>query len=193
MIEQEYSITRTRSTWKPRVTSADIPFFEAEDGSVLLGVSGDSPAAYSGTGRTLVAEMPYASIPEAPAGPLARTGFISAEDLPDGIAIDYRFDGGFNNNVLVFTWKIADEGRYRMEWACLKTFTGMQMKYVLPNKRPPLTFAFADEDAFAYCDKKPCEECAFRCKSGFALYAKIAGLGIARMSCERISSLKLEK
>lgn len=193
MIVQEYSITRTRSTWKPRVTNADIPFFETENGIVLLGVSGDSPANYSGTGRTLIANLPYDSIPSAFLESPKRAETIQADELPDEIRLDYRFDGGFNNNVLVFSWNIEEDSRYQMEWACLKTFTGMQMKYVLPDKKPPLIFAFADEDAFVYCDKKPCDECAFRCKSGFVLYAKITGLGIVRMSCDRISSLKLDK
>ena len=41
-------------------------------------------------------------------------------------------------------------------WFGLKTFTGMQHKYVTPKKWPPVVFALADEDAFAYCDKNPC-------------------------------------
>lgn len=193
MIQQEYSITRTRATWKPRVTSKDVPFFKDDSENTFIGVSGAHEAAYSGTGRTLIAELPYASIGTEGRSPLANEPFIEASDLPEGVSIDYRFDGGFNNNALVFSWKIDDEEAHRIEWVCLKTFTGMQLKYVLPKKRSPLTFAFADEDAFVYCNKTPCDECAFRCKSGFVLYAKISGIGIARMSCERISSLKLGK
>ena len=63
----------------------------------------------------------------------------------------------------------------------------------MPKKFPPLVFALAAEDAFAYCNKIPCEECAFRCKSGFELYALIEGVGIVKRSMDRISMLNLDK
>ena len=94
---------------------------------------------------------------------------------------------------MYFKWKIADKTKYQITWVALKTFTGMQLKYVMPKKFPPLLFALADEDAFAYCNKIPCEECAFRCKSGFVFYANIKGLGIVRMSMDRISMLNMDQ
>ena len=40
MIKQEYSRTRTRATWKPRVTAEDIPFFEDEASkTTFVGIS----------------------------------------------------------------------------------------------------------------------------------------------------------
>lgn len=94
---------------------------------------------------------------------------------------------------VIVTWKIQDPSRYRIRWVALKTFTGMQLKYIMPKKFPPLVFALAAEDAFAYCNKIPCEECAFRCKSGFELYALIEGIGIVKRSMDRISMLNLDK
>mgnify|MGYP006951507660 CR=1 FL=1 len=54
MIEQQYSITRTRATWKPRVAADDLPFVKDSAGNVLVALNGDAEASYTGTGRTLV-------------------------------------------------------------------------------------------------------------------------------------------
>ena len=195
MIKQEYSKTRTRATWKPRVTAEDLPFFEDEDSrTVFLGVAGATDVYQTGTGRTLVAELPYAHLdPAVENAQPKKMGLIDENDLPEGISMTYRIDGGFNNNCILFSWTIAKNAPYELSWVALKTFTGIQMKYVLPKKRSPLVFALADEDAFAYCNKIPCEECAFRCKSGFAIYASFKGLGIVRMPLDRISMLNLEQ
>ena len=193
MIEQKYTITRTRATWKPRVTDADMPFFTDKDGNTLVALSGDADAVYTGTGRTLVGEPPYAHLNDAVESNNDPIGFIEVEDLPEGIELDYQISGGFNNNAVIVTWKIQDPSRYRIRWVALKTFTGMQLKYIMPKKFPPLVFALAAEDAFAYCNKIPCEECAFRCKSGFELYALIEGIGIVKRSMDRISMLNLDK
>lgn len=193
MIEQKYTITRTRATWKPRVTDADMPFFTDKDGNTLVALSGDADAVYTGTGRTLVGEPPYAHLNDAVESNNDPIDFIEVEDLPEGVELDYQISGGFNNNAVYFKWKIADKTKYQITWVALKTFTGMQLKYVMPKKFPPLLFALADEDAFAYCNKIPCEECAFRCKSGFVFYANIKGLGIVRMSMDRISMLNMDQ
>lgn len=193
MIKQEYSITRTRATWKPRVTADDLPFFQDEASeTTLFAIAGKQPAFQSGTGRTLVAELPYAHLEENAAPSLEKAPFVEMDDLPEGVEMTYRIDGGFNNNCIVFSWSIEETTPYALSWVALKTFTGMQLKYLLPKKRSPLVFALADEDAFAYCNKIPCEECAFRCKSGFAIYARIEHLGIVRMPLDRISALNLD-
>ncbi|MDO4443368.1 MAG: hypothetical protein Q4B69_05775 [Slackia sp.] len=195
MIKQEYSKTRTRATWKPRVTAEDLPFFEDEAShTMFLGIAGATDVYQTGTGRTLVAELPYAHLePEVENARPEKIELIDEENLPEEITMTYRIDGGFNNNCILFSWSIAQDAPYELSWVALKTFTGMQMKYVLPKKRSPLVFALADEDAFAYCNKIPCEECAFRCKSGFAIYACFKGLGIVRMTLDRISMLNLEQ
>lgn len=195
MIKQEYSKTRTRATWKPRVTAEDLPFFkDKESGTVFLGVAGTTDVYQTGTGRTLVAELPYAHLdPAIENAQPKKMDLIDEGDLPEGISMTYRIDGGFNNNCILFSWTIAENAPYELSWVALKTFTGIQMKYVLPKKRSPLVFALADEDAFAYCNKIPCEECAFRCKSGFTIYACFKGFGVVRMSLDRISMLNLEQ
>lgn len=195
MIKQEYSKTRTRATWKPRVTAEDIPFFSDEASqTTFVGIAGATDVYQTGTGRTLVAELPYAHLePNVDEAQPRKITLIDESDLPEEITMTYRIDGGFNNNCILFSWSIGPDAPYKLSWVALKTFTGMQMKYLLPKKRPPMVFALADEDAFAYCNKIPCEECAFRCKSGFAIYACFEGLGIVRMALDRISMLNLEQ
>lgn len=178
MSERTYSITRTRATWKPRVTDDDLPFYRCSScGRVYQGVTGRRPAVFTGTGRTLVAEPPYArDMQEAPAccgQAMERIGFVELDEMPEGVRLDYRILGGYNSNAVECSWSITDE-RYSVVWAALKTFTGTQMKYVLPKKRSPLLFAMADEDAYVYCDESPCLECTFMCKRGFVLYVGIA-------------------
>ncbi len=77
MIEQKYTITRTRATWKPRVTDADMPFFTDKDGNTLVALSGDADAVYTGTGRTLV-ENPPTRILTMPSNPTT-TPLISSK------------------------------------------------------------------------------------------------------------------
>lgn len=193
MMEQEYSITRSRASFKPRVTLDDLPFFQDSAQNVLLGISGSRSPLYSGSGRTVVAEPPYAQLDiivdtDRP-NSKKRIAFIEIDDVTDKILINYRIEGGFNNNCITVTWESKDAA-CQLEWVCLKTFTGVQLKYAMPKKRSRLVFALADEDAFVYCDKTPCEECGFRCKNGFILYAFVRGLGMVRIPLDRISTSK---
>ena len=193
MTAQEFRITRTHATWKPRVTAEDIPFFEASGSrDVLMALGGEVASHTSGSGRSLVHELPYASVHVSEVE-AERVQLVSMADLPEGVTLNYRIDGGFNNNCIVFSWSIDDPEAYALKWVCVKTFTGMQVKYVTEKKRSPLIFAFADEDAFAYCDKMPCEECAFRCKSGFYAYACISGVGIVKIPIDRVSMISFGK
>ena len=44
MIEQKYSVTRTRATWKPRIADDALPFYRCpECGRVLQGIAGSLP------------------------------------------------------------------------------------------------------------------------------------------------------
>ena len=193
MIKQEYTITRTRATWKPRVIDADLPFFVDKAGNTMVALSGDAEAEFTGTGRTLLGEPPYSKLNDTADTENEPVKLIELDELPEGITLDYQINGGFNNNAIYFKWKIADKTKYQITWVALKTFTGMQLKYVMPKKFSPLLFALADEDAFAYCNKIPCEECSFRCKNGFVFYANIKGLGIARMEVNRISMCDMDQ
>ncbi len=183
MIKQEYSATRTRATWKPRVTDEDLPLYHCSScDTYVLGISGDKPAEYTGTGRSLIAQPPFLSVhnPSCCGQEMQKADFISSSDLAGSIDFSYEFKGGFNNNCLVFKWEYGNS-KNPVQWVALKTFTGLQLKYVYPKKRSPLIFAFADEDAFCYCDKSPCEKCVFRCKHGFTIYALVQGFGVVRI------------
>lgn len=47
MIEQKYSVTRTRATWKPRIADDDLPFYRCpECGRVLQGIAGSLPGSF---------------------------------------------------------------------------------------------------------------------------------------------------
>ena len=191
MVKQEFSATRTHATWKPRVTEADIPLFHCpECGHVYQGITDGSPLTFSGTGRSLVAELPFQNVaaPLCPrcGKPLESIPFIEHDNLPDGIELDFQFRGGFNNNCVKIKWDIRDTARYQLQWVLIKTFTGSQLKYVHEKKYSPLTFAFADEDAYCYCDSDPCEECMFRCKFGMCAYCFIMGLGLVHMPFDRM-------
>ena len=54
--------------------------------------------------------------------------------------------------------------------------------------RPPAVFALGGKDAYAYCDKDPCEKCSFRCKNGFVLYAWFEEYGLYAMPINQIAS-----
>ena len=185
MAQQTYSITRTRESFKPRVDGADLPFFSDGDGNMLIGVGGERATELTGSGSTTVRHLPYMHL-NGDANDAALP-VLPENKLPEGVELNYRIDGGFNNNCIVVTWSDAP-GR-RVQWVALKTFTGMQLKYPMPRKLSKCIFALAAEDAFAYCNKEPCEECGFRCKSGFCLYVCVEGTGVVRKPVERISML----
>lgn len=190
MSSKTYSNTRTKATWKPRVGEADLPFFTQKNGNVLLGLGGGASAYLTEPGRNPVFNLPYAE-PEAQApadGSALRSELLlELGDLPEEVALDYAIMGGYNNNAVEFTWRIEDENLH-LQWVALKTFTGLQVKYVTPKKRQPIIFALADEDAYVYCDESPCLECVFMCKRGFVLYAHVSGLGTVRIPLTRASA-----
>ena len=82
--------------------------------------------------------------------------------MKDKLDLDYQIDGSNYKKALRVTWKVKEPG-YEPRWFAVKTFTGIMTKYVTPKMWPPIVFAFADEDAYAYCDEDPCLECTFRC------------------------------
>ena len=124
MIEQKYTITRTRATWKPRVTDADMPFFTDKDGNTLVALSGDADAVYTGTGRTLVENPPTRILTMPSESNNNPIDFIEVEDLPEGIELDYQISGGFNNNAVYFKWKIADKTKIPNHLGCSENVYG---------------------------------------------------------------------
>lgn len=190
MAEAEYSPTRTHATWKPRVADAHAPFYRcSECGTVVRGVDGDADNALIDDGeRSKIFEPSYVkskfeiSCCGKPMEPLEP---IPVEEVADRFTMNYQIVGGLNSNGLNVTWSSKDAS-CKPRWFAVKTFTGVQTKYVQPKKWPPIVFAFADEDAFAYCSKNPCIECTFRCKSGMELYGYVEGIGLVYMTIDRM-------
>ena len=56
------------------------------------------------------------------------------------------------------------------------------------EKRPPMVFALADTDAFAYCDEDPCLECVFRCKRGFIIYVFDERAGLIEVPLDKMNA-----
>lgn len=186
----DFSPTRTHATWKPRVTGEHIPFYRcSECGNVFVGLDGNVDIAMRSDGeRSLIAELPYAHVdfkPECHGKPMEKLEVLPSWDLEDKIKLDYTIMGGMNNNCIQVTWSVKDP-ECKPRWFALKTFTGLQMKYVTEKKWSPIVFALADEDAFAYCDKDPCVECTFRCKRGQEIYCYVEKLGLLYLPLDRM-------
>ena len=96
--------------------------------------------------------------------------------------------GGFEKSAV----RIAVDGgnhpmdpEHRIEWMYLRTFQGGQLKYLPERSRSMMQFAFADEDAYVYCDRDVCrmgrEHCQFECKRGMVAYAYCSRHGLFRL------------
>ena len=102
--------------------------------------------------------------------------------------LDFVVFGGFDGNAVRIT---VDGGLHpmedghRIEWVYLRTFQGGQLKYLPEKGRSIASFAFADEDAYVYCDREVCrmgrEHCQFECKRGLVLYAYCSAHGLFRL------------
>lgn len=187
----EFSPTRTHATWKPRVTAGHFPYYRcSECGAVVGGMDGTCDITMTNDGeRSLIFEPPYAHVefhPTCCGKPMEKLELIPAADVTDRFSMTYQIMGGMNNNCVKIEWKSPDS-TCRPRWFSLKTFTGIMTKYVQPQKWPPIVFALADEDAFAYCDKDPCVECTFRCKRGFEIYAYVENIGLVVLPLDRMS------
>ena len=182
----DVSPTRTKATWKPGVSDDSIPFFHCPScGAVVQGIDGPNGPTFSGLVRRPDVTLPYATNGFAPTccgeprGPL--TGEAAASS--DAMSLRYEVVGGFDMNTLRVYWTSKDGKAPR--WIALKTFMGSQLKYVLPDKQPPVVFALGDEDAYAYCDEDPCVCCTFHCKRGFELYAYLGDGELASLLVHR--------
>jgi hypothetical protein len=188
-----FSITRSKNTWKPLITAQDLSFFEATPhNSLFWGVSTNRENSYTGTGRTLVGEPTYLGFNETidsnnQNNHLDRLKTLEYPEVSNLIKMNYLIVGGFNNNAIEFIWESIDKDTVPT-WVMLKTFTGTQTKYIMPQKRSPLVFALADEDAYVYCDEDPCLECMFRCKLGFVFYVFVPKLGLIRLPLTRMNA-----
>lgn len=188
----DFSPTRTHATWKPRVTAERVPFFRcSECGAIVSGIDGNVPIEMRNDGeRSLIAELPYAHADFQPCchgKPMEKLEVVHADEVMDRIKLTYEILGGMNNNVVFLNWTEKEPG-CKLRWAALKTFTGVMMKYVTPKKWPPLRFALADEDAFAYCDQDPCNGCTFRCKRGMEFYCYVENVGLVVLPLDHMKA-----
>jgi hypothetical protein len=110
----------------------------------------------------------------------------NASEIAHLIEIDYKIVGGFNQNAVEVSWR-ALEGALKPEWILLKTFTGGYIKYLTSEKRSPMVFPLADEDAYVYCDRKVCQRCVFRCKKGFVICVYMDSLGLYQLPLDKMS------
>lgn len=88
------------------------------------------------------------------------------------------FTGGFSANtanVKIGSIPHAMSEEHHIEWVYLRTTQGGQFKHLTVGKEPVVRFAFADEDAYSYCNRSVCQmgwgKCKFNCKRGFTAYA----------------------
>lgn len=189
-MDRQFSVTRTKATWKPRVNEEGLAIFTCDEcGDTFLGIGDRDLGEHVEPGRNKKNILPYTRLDATPVCSrcnqmMSRPQMVDFEELPDDLSCDYQIVGGYNNNAVKFSWKIKRDD-VLLIWVMLKTFTGSQVKYVMPGKRSPIIFALADEDAYAYCDQDPCQECIFRCKRGFEIYAYFKGFGIVVMPFRR--------
>lgn len=159
---------RSRATRKPFVTCPSVDFFRCKKCGAVL-------SSYTGV---------LTSLPICCGTSLERLEFLTPDKNLD---LSYTVIGGLNENAIKVSWNNCHNLPHP-EWIYLRSFTGGQIKYLQKNRRPPVLFALADEDAYAYCDKDPCGECTFRCKRGFELYFYYPELGLFRLPLERMST-----
>ena len=108
----------------------------------------------------------------------------------DDLSLDYQIIGSFNENAVKISWS-GKTMKEKPVWIWLGTFSGGILRFI-KQPYPPVVFGLSGDDAYAYCDKDPGEECRFRCKKGFAAYFYFEDRGLISMPLER-SSMKKPK
>ena len=174
MIEQKFGPRRCRDTRKPLACQCpDVVFYRCMECGALFPVTG---------GKEL--EKKEISCCGKKASRLEPT---DAQKVSSQIQVTYQITGGYNDNAVRVSWKCASPKEHP-DWIYLKTFTGGYLKYVSEEKRPPMVFALADTDAFAYCDEDPCLECVFRCKRGFIVYVYDSRAGLIEVPLDKMNA-----
>lgn len=188
--------TRTKATWKPRVSEEPLRFYECPKcGTIYTMHDSHQEISAPGRGRDKILIPPLQApehAPECCGAEMQLLPFLDAEEIAETFEMDYQIVGGVNMNAIKVKWFTKDSNLVP-RWVTIKTFTGSQTKYIMPDKFSPLIFALADEDAFTYCHDNPCHECVFRCKSGFEIYMYVEGLGIIRRFMDRINSIDMTR
>lgn|GEM_PF-807992 len=108
--------------------------------------------------------------------------------LIDEHRLEYTIFGGFEHNSMNIT--VAGgihpmTREHRIEWIYVRGFQGGQLKMLPASGSSKANFSFADEDAYAYCDRPICrmgrEHCQFLCKRELIIYAYCSRHGLFRL------------
>lgn len=174
MIEQKFGPRRCRDTRKPLASQCpEVAFYRCMECGALFPVTGGKGAEE----KEIVCCDQKAR----------RLEPVDSETAGSQIQVTYQITGGYNDNAVRVSWKCPSP-KDHPEWIYLKTFTGGYLKYVSSEKRPPMVFALADTDAFAYCDEDPCLECVFRCKRGFIIYVYDSRAGLIEVPLDKMNA-----
>lgn len=182
-----------RPTRKPAMVDRNLAFFRSlEHARTLIGFTDtfdpDSPIPATDMSTAATNSFPLASTHQIT---LERLRPHTVEEVSDHIMISYDIVGGFSHNAIRIFWDTIDVSS-DPSWIGLRTFTGLQLKYVTEGKRPPVVFALDDEDSYAYCDKDPCEACPFRCKSGFEAFVYLEEIGLTVLPIHQPASKRAD-
>lgn len=174
MTEQKFSPRRCRDARKPLANQCpDVVFYQCSECGALFPVTGGqvlNEKKIECCGKNAEHLIP-----------------APAENVEDRLQISYQITGGYNENAVRVFWE-TEKQEYNPKWIYLKTFTGGYLKYAAAAKRPPMVFALADTDAFAYCDEDPCLECVFRCKRGFVIYIYNSETGLIEVPLDKMTA-----
>lgn len=110
------------------------------------------------------------------------------KELWEDHRIEFTVFGGFEKNAINI--RIGGgihpmEEDHRIKWVYVRGAQGEQFKYLPLRAFAKVNVAFADEDAYAYCDRPICrmgrEHCHFQCKRGLEIYAYCTRHGLFRL------------
>jgi len=165
-----FSHLRSRSSRKPHVTCPPVRFFRCPVCGGFAHVMAEGAGAPVCCGQEMELLLPREAV-----------------EVEPEIKLDYLIIGSLNENAVKVMWDCRDPEE-KPAWIYLRTFIGGQIKYMTPKKRSPAIFGLTEEDAYAYCDKDPCVECAFRCKRGLELYYYFERVGLVRLPLDRMAT-----
>lgn len=159
MYKKISGLTRSKASKRPNFLSPEPRFYICNEcGNIITSIlSEKSNSSYVCCNHDMTELIPNSS------------NGCPYEHLPK-----YSIIGGYENSVI--TVDIGEKRHpmveeHHIEWIYLYTFQGGQIKYLKPSMQPSAIFALADDDAYVYCDSEVCEECFFKCKRGFTIFA----------------------
>ena len=168
MNKNEFGPLRCKLPRKPWLKRAEVRFYHCPRCGRVL--------------HEYIPEHPRQETP-APSLPLCCAGSMTPlAARPPRADLRYDITGGFNNNAVKAVW----DGVSPL-WILLQTYTGIYLKHIPPEKRPPVVFPLADEDAYAYCDRDVCEKCLYCCKKGCILYFYFGEEKLCALPLDQIS------